>query len=274
MWVAWCLPIVAAEPARLRGTVNCTFPRVHLPVGWVHIGKNAGTEMDTILSHVRGVIGRGLHADYGWVKAHGARSVIATLRHPVDRAISNIEFWKTLAFTRGWKFRSMDIDAIVADRQEFAGLSGAWADGHSAVSWLTGYDTPWYAMSVTRHTPIRFDDARVSGGLPGKSSWRGNQTLQTILVDKAMAVFRTMPWVGLVDRLHTSTELLAYQLHQPLPTPGHANAHRHQKGSPETRRYIESMLPMDMAVYNMARVIVLRRIERYRQCAAKWHHEI
>lgn len=231
--------------------------RLEGSVGFVHIAKTGGTSMDSMY-HFIGNAGHGesyFHADYVYI-AQRARNVISIFREPVERAISNIEYWKTLQFTADWEngtFRSMTIDQIVMSERIFHNIRGAWVDGYGAASWLTGYDTPSWAFSGhsdRASMSTRMDRAR-----------KGAQDMIEQIVRESLSTVLSLSWIGILERFSECISLLNYLIGLPRNDVAFANSNpRKTRASAVVRDRIHQRIPIDLKIYAFARKAANQRL--------------
>lgn len=224
-------------------------------VGFVHITKTGGTSMDQMYR----LIGSGVHADYVYV-AQRAKHVITVFREPVERAISNIEYWKTL-YLNG-TFRSMSIDEIVMSDRIFDNIRGAWADGYGAASWLTGYDTP--SWSLSGHS----DRASMSNRMD--RARRGAHDMIEQIVRESQSAVLGLSWIGIFERFPECIRLLNYLLGLPtskdvVPV-ANSNSGK-SRASAAVRGRIRQQIPIDLKIYAFAKKAAEQRLRTFQALA-------
>lgn len=237
------------------------------PLGFVHIGKCAGTSFDKwIGQHLRqhhrkrGVIGANQHVDMSYIKAqslHFRPRVLAFLREPGKRAASNLLFWNTLSFTKNWKSRNWSLSQVLGDDRVARQYLGATGDGWGGVCWLAGLcQTKWYV----RTSPVgKKENSRrklILTGEPMKALQMAKHGLQGLA------------WFGLLEDSDRSMELLKWQLGLDMDTPGLTalNVNKvKEKVADEDLQLLRKRAPLDVALYKHAQGLFEKRWKAYQE---------
>ena len=168
---------------------------------------------------------------------------ISVMRDPVERAISHFYFCKTLPWTAGMRIRTQSLSEYLADPESMLETRDVWQDGQAGVSWFAGVHIAGWVVTG----PILNKN--------GEKRWRERQSLNaTWLLDRAVVNFEKFLWVGILEAMSESLEMLEYQGgYAPGFKVAKKNSHKHGSGaeaSAEEKAKLASLMPMDMWFYD------------------------
>ena len=87
----------------------------------------------------------------------------------------------------------------------------------------------------------------------GEKRWRERQSLNaTWLLDRATRNFEKFLWVGILEKMSESLQMLEYQAgYSPGFKVARKNSHKHNaEATPEEKAKLAALMPMDMWFYN------------------------
>ena len=168
---------------------------------------------------------------------------VSVMRDPVQRAISHFYFCKTLPWTAGMRIRSQTLSEYLADPESMLETRDVWQDGQAGVAWFAGV----HIASWVVDSPI-LDSS-------GEKRWRERQSLNaTWLLNRATRNFEKFLWVGILEKMAESLELLEYQAgYAPDFAVKKTNSVRkHEEATAEEKAKLAALMPMDLLFYNHA----------------------
>lgn len=210
----------------------------------LHIGKTGGSSLDkigpllahdsnrTYFPHVH------MHFDWSFIQELPNQElvdVVTILRHPVDRAVSQFHYAKTLKWTRNKPIGSMTLDEYLSNKTEMLHTRTVWADGQAATWWLTGTHVErWVNVPPTQVNEREVQYATNATHWCHLAADRLEQTL----------------WFGLIEDVPRSMELLQHALQLPeRPILPRANGNSHPKPTKQQKEALASLMPRDLWVY-------------------------
>ena len=221
------------------------------PVMFMHIGKTGGRSLQAIVSGVvrqlRGTFIGG-HFDWSHTSTLQTPAVITVLREPLSRAASHFYFIRKM----GYLTTTGSISEILRDPIKLIEAREWWRDGQAAVLWLTGTHNAGWIKGLDL-TPEQVE-AREIQSLDYKK-------MCTLAVDRLKQTL----WFGLFGEQERSLEMLQWQLGYDktikLPL---LNATPHPNITMEDREILESLMPMDIWLYNYAELLFEARWQQYK----------
>jgi hypothetical protein len=166
---------------------------------------------------------------------------ISVMRDPVERAISHFYFCKTLPWTAGMRIRDQSLSEYLADPESMLETRDVWQDGQAGVSWFAGVHIAGWVVNG----PIL--------NKQGEKRWRERQSLNaTWLLNRATRNFEKFLWVGILEKMSESLEMLEYQGgYAPGFKVQKKNQHKHNaEASAEEKAKLAALMPMDVWFYD------------------------
>ena len=186
------------------------------------------------------------HFDWSYIYTVQKSDVLALLREPVSRAVSHFYFGRKI---RGFN-RNGNISDYLRTPQSILEARNFWQDGQAAVMWLTGTHIAHWVGG------IKFNqiEARVIQSLDHKP-------ICALAADRLKQTL----WFGFLSDQERSLEMLQWQLgyNKTIKLPLR-NATPHQNITLDDRKILESLMPMDLWLYNYAKLLFEARWQQYK----------
>ena len=232
----------------LNKTVLRKWDKSHTIV-FMHIGKNGGTSFDATISKVctsiRARYTGHRHFDWSYIDTIRKPDVLVLLREPVSRAVSHFHFAtkKRILKTKG------NISDYLKTPQNMLEARDIWQDGQAAVSWLTGtHIANWVGIKPKQI------EAREIQSLDHKK-------MCTLAADRLKQTL----WFGFLSDQERSLEMLQWQLgYSKTIKLSYSNRSPHPDISARDREILESLMPMDIWLYNYAELLFEARWQQYK----------
>ena len=229
------------------------------PIVFLHVGKNGGTSFDaTIGPIVRRLGGRYVgyrHFDWSYIETLKHPDVVVLLRDPVARAVSHFHFTKMLIAKKRETLKVLEnvsLSEYIRDPQKMLEARGIWQDGQAAVMWLTGTHIQTGMIWV--------------GVKPDQNSERETRFLDhKNICLKSVSRLKDTLWFGFLDDQERSFDMLQWQLgYGKKIRLAHANKTPHADITAEDRAILESLMPIDLWIYEYAKTLFDARWEQYK----------
>jgi len=178
--------------------------------------------------------------------------VVTVLRHPVDRAISHFYFAKRMRGVIALK--NVTLEEYLADFPLMMENRGIWQDGQAGVSWLTGTHIGWsWVLHYGSHTDIDQIEAKTLNF----------RKMMVLAADRLESTF----WFGISEEMDNSIKLLKQQLpnaaNQNFSLPQYNKNPSYDEASEDTRARLQSLMPMDMWLYEYAVRLFHARVQMW-----------
>ena len=217
---------------------------------FLHIAKCGGTSFDATMYEIcksikARYIGR-RHFDWSYIDTVQKPDVLVLLREPVSRAVSHFHWNTKIGVFKTMKIISdcLRTPQTVLEARDF------WQDGQAAVMWLTGtHIANWVGG-------IKFNqiEAREIQSLDHK-------TLCTLATDRLKQTL----WFGFISDQERSLEMLQWQLgYNTTIKLLLRNTTPHPNITLEDQKILESLMPMDLWLYNYAKLLFEARWQQYK----------
>ena len=217
---------------------------------FLHIAKCGGMSFDATMPEICKNIGARYigrrHFDWSYIDTVQKSDVLVLLREPVSRAVSHFHY--------NTKIRVINTNGNISDYlrtpQSMLELRECWQDGQAAVMWLTGtHIAKWVGG-------IEFNEieAREIQSLDHK-------TICTLAADRLKQTL----WFGFISDQERSLEMLQWHLgYNTAIKLLWQNATPHPNITLEDRKILESLMPMDLWLYNYAKLLFEARWQQYK----------
>ena len=226
------------------------------PIVFLHVGKNGGTSFDaTIGPIVRRLGGRYVgyrHFDWSYIETLKHSDVVVLLRDSVARAVSHFHFTKMRIAKKRLTLKVLEnvsLSEYIRDPQKMLEAHGIWRDGQAAALWLTGtHIETWVGIKLDKipERETRFLDHK---NICLKAGSRLKDTL----------------WFGFLDDQERSFDMLQWQLgYDKKIRLAHRNKTPHADITAEDKAILESLMPIDLWIYEYAKTLFDARWEQYK----------
>ena len=219
------------------------------PIVFLHIGKNGGTSFDvTVGPIVRKLSGHYMghrHFDWSYIETLVNPDVVLLLRDPVARAVSHFHFTKK----RRIFIITVSLSEYLRNPQNLLEARDIWQDGQAAVMWLTG-------THVANWVGIKRDE------IPEREiKFLDHKTMCL----KAAARLKETLWFGFLDDQERSFDMLQWQLgYEKKIKLTNANKTPHADITAEDKAILQSLMPLDLWLYEYAKILFDARWEQYK----------
>ena len=219
------------------------------PLVFLHIGKNGGTSFDVTLGPIVKRLGGHYvgrrHFDWSYIETLKHPDVVVLLRDPVARAVSHFHFTKK---KRIFKI-NVSLSEYIRDPQKMLEARDIWQDGQAASMWLTG-------THVANWVGIK----------PGQIPERESRFLDhRTICSKAVSRLKDTLWFGFLDDQERSFDMLQWQLgYDKTIRLAKANRTPHAAITAEDKVILESLMPIDLWIYEYAKTLFDARWEQYK----------
>ena len=235
--------VTARRPKELRRW-NSSHPFVFL-----HIGKNGGTSFDSAIGPIiRKLGGRYIghsHFDWSHVETLKNPDVAVLLRDPVARSVSHFHFAKKLQYYK----INVSLSEYIRNPQHMLEARDIWQDGQAAAMWLTGT----HVANWVRIKPFQIPER--------ESAFLDHETICL----KAVSRLKDTLWFGFLDDQERSFDMLQWQLGYDkkiqLRT---ANKTPHPEVTAKDKAILESLMPIDLWIYDYAKSLFEARWKQYK----------
>ena len=220
------------------------------PFVFLHIGKNGGSSFDVTMGPiVRGLGGRYVghrHFDWSYIETLKHPDVAVLLREPVARMVSHFYFTK---LKRDPLRINASLSEYIRDPQKMLEARDIWQDGQAAAMWLTG-------THVNKWVHIK----------PYQIPERETRFLDhTNICLKAVSRLKDTLWFGFLDDQERSFDMLQWQLgYDKKIRLAHRNKTPHADITAEDKAILESLMPIDLWLYEYAKILFDARWEQYK----------
>ena len=233
-------------PQRVLRRWNSSHPFVFL-----HIVKNGGTSFEvTIEPIVKDLgghyVGHG-HFDWSYIETLKHPDVAVLLRDPVARAVSQFHFAQKRM--KGHPFQYVSLSKYIRDPHMMLKARDIWQDGQAAAMWLTGTHVgSWVGIEPDQ--------------IPERESRFLNHTS---ICSQAVLRLKEILWFGFLDDQERSFEMLQWQLgYDKKIRLAHRNKTPHADITSEHKAILESLMPIDLWIYEYAKTLFDARWELYK----------
>ena len=220
------------------------------PFVFLHIGKNGGTSFDQVMRPIISKLGGryigNKHFDWSYIDTLKNPDVAVLLRDPVSRSVSHFYFSRKKKI---FKMNSSSLTEYLHNPQDMLESRDVWQDGQASVMWLTGtHVANWVGIK-----PIRIPEREIllldHKTILTKAAERLNQTL----------------WFGLLSEQDRSFEMLQAQIgYSKKIVLSKSNKNPHSSITPEEEKILQSLMPMDLWLYNYATLLFEARWNHYK----------
>jgi len=235
-------------------------------MAFIHIGKNGGTSFDKTMkittSKLKLEYCGNKHFDWTYIEKLNFNSKktvkpVVLLRDPVDRVISHFYFHLVMFKSRFEGFT--DIDDYFGNPEIMLKTRDIWQDGQGAVSWLSGTHIANWVVKGLTHEMIEN---------------REKETIleaETVMLRAAENLRGEVAWFGFLEDQARGFEMLEDQLKISENERNFAenendkntekitfkwsnkNSKNTGKVTPETRKFIEKLIPQDLWFHKYAK---------------------
>ena len=197
-----------------------------------------------------------LHFDWSYIESvekSDHPQVLASLRDPVDRAVSHFYYIQLQDFTRNLRMRNQSFSEFIRDPLSMMEVGDVWRDGMASVAWLTG-------NTRSDSWVIRGSDSL--SYLERAERLHENVTETCLLAAKRL---EQLAWFGLLEEPVRSSRMLSDYLGNWATLHHRTNTNAKKPRvvlSAGERAFVESLMPMDAWLYKYAQ----------RLFEARWAH--
>ena len=217
---------------------------------FLHMIKSGGTSFDaTMLEICKSIrasyIGR-RHFDWSYIDTVQKPDVLVLLREPVARAVSHFHYNRRIRTFN----RNGNISDYLRTPQTILEARDFWQDGQAAVMWLTGtHIAHWVGGIEFNQIEAREIQSLDHKAICALAADRLKQTL----------------WFGFISDQERSLEMLQWQLgYNTTIKLLWRNITPHQNITLDDRKILESLMPMDLWLYNYAKLLFEARWQQYK----------
>ena len=223
--------------------------KVH-PFMFLHIGKNGGTSFDKVMRPIISKLGGryigNRHFDWSYIETIKNPDVVVLLRDPVSRSVSHFHFSRK---KRIFKINSSSLAEYLHNPQDMLESRDVWQDGQASVMWLTGTHVANWVGIKPHQIPGREIKSLDHKTILTKAAERLNQTL----------------WFGLLSDQDRSFEMLQAQIgYRQKINLSKSNINPHSEITTEEDQILQSLMPMDLWLYDYAKVLFEARWKKYK----------
>ena len=217
---------------------------------FLHMIKSGGTSFDATMLEIckrirASYIGR-RHFDWSYIDTVQKPDVLVLLREPVARAVSHFHYNRRIRTFN----RNGNISDYLRTPQTILEARDFWQDGQAAVMWLTGTHIANWVGGIK----LNQIEAREIQSLDHK-------TICALAADRLKQTL----WFGFLSDQERSLEMLQWQLgYNKTIKLLWRNITPHQNITLDDRKILESLMPMDLWLYNYAKLLFEARWQQYK----------
>ena len=221
-----------------------------VPLVFLHIGKNGGTSFDKVVRPIISKLGGryigNRHFDWSYIDTLKNPDVVVLLRDPVSRSVSHFHFSRK---KRIFKMTSSTLIEYLHNPQDMLESRDVWQDGQASVMWLTGTHVANWVGIKPHQIPEREIQSLDHEAILTKAAERINQTL----------------WFGFLSDQDRSFEMLQAQIgYSQNIRLSKSNINPHSEISAEEEQILKSLMPMDLWLYDYAKLLFEARWKHYK----------